>query len=97
MCKLNSENQKLVNNISLALQQISCLSLQDLIRKYNKSWSNVWKIEAKLGYKSYQVQKVPNRRDKQNKNARKAALKSYNEALTKLTGCVIQDDETYLK
>lgn len=50
-----------------------------------------------MGYKTYKAQKVPNRRDKQNENARKRALKLYNEVLIKHKGCVNQDDKTYLK
>ena len=86
-----------MKNINLALQRNPRLSLGDLAKKYNTSRSNVWYIKAKLGYTSYRVQKVPNRRDKQNENARKRALKLYHEVLVKLKGCVIQDDETYLK
>lgn len=66
--------------------------LQNLIRR-----RNVRKIKEKLGFKSYRVRKVPNLRDKQNENARKRALKLCNNVLIKHRGCMIQDDENYLK
>lgn len=95
--KLNSGNKKLVKSIDLALQRNPRLSLRDLAKKFNTSHTTVWRIKAKLGYKSHKVQKIPNRRDKQNETARKRALKLYNEILIKHKGCLIQDDETYLK
>lgn len=47
--------------------------------------------------KSYKIQKVPNCCDKQNETAKKRALKLYSEVLTKHSGCILQDDETYVK
>ena len=40
---------------------------------------------------------MPNRYDKQNLKAKKCARKLYDEILTKFTGCIIIDDETYVK
>ena len=95
--KLNSGNKKLNKSITLALNRNPRLSVRDLASKFDTSKSNAWKVKEKLGFKSYRVQKVPNRRDKQNENARKRAFKLYNDVLTKHKGCIIQDDETYLK
>lgn len=95
--KLKSDHQKLKKKIDLALQRNPKLSLRDLASKFNTSYSKVRRIKAEMNYKSYKVQKVPNRRDKQNENAKKRALKLYTEVLIEHGGCIIQDDETYLK
>lgn len=73
------------------------LSLQDLGVKVKTSTCNVHRIKRILNYRTRKVQKAPNRSYKQNLTARSRARKLYDELLCPHKGCVIMDDETYLK
>lgn len=49
----------------------------------------------KEGYKAYHVIKAPRRNDKQCRTVKSRLRKLYDEILTKRTGCILMDDETY--
>ena len=57
----------------------------------------VHKWRQRLGYQSFKVVKMPNRNDKQNSTAKSRARKLYDNLLTKHNGCILMDDETYVK
>ena len=95
--KINSGDRNLVREVDRSLQQNPSTSVRDLAKKFNSSKSNVFKIKKKLGYKSYRVQKCPNRREKQDQNARKRALKLYCHDMTGKKRCIMVDNESYLK
>ena len=61
------------------------------------SRSMVIRTRNRACLKSFRAIKVPNRNDRQNIFARKRARKLYEGILTKFRGCLVLDDETYVK
>lgn len=57
----------------------------------------VRQVKKRHGYKSFKAIKSPNRTAKQNIAAKSRARKLYDRVLTKTKGCIIMDDETYVK
>lgn len=90
-------NKKLIKKFRRSLASNPGLSDKDRAIKYNISRSTVQKWRTRFGYKSYKVIKAPNRNDKQNKTAKSRARKLYDKLLTKHDGCILLDDETYVK
>lgn len=72
-------------------------SLRDLTKKYHVSHSYVQKVKKRFKLRSYAVIKVPNRNDTQNTKAKGRARKLLRTVLTNFKGCIIMDDETYVK
>ena len=73
------------------------LSDRDRGKKFNISRSLARKMRLKCGYKSYRAIRYPNRTDKQKIDIKKRTRLLYDKILTKHSGCIIMDDETYLK
>lgn len=73
------------------------LSDRDRARKCTTSRENVRRIRSRASLKSYKAIKQPNRTIKQNLVAKKRSRILYTKVLTKFGGCVVMDDETYLK
>lgn len=73
------------------------LSDGDIAIKYNSNKSTVRRIRLRKGYRSYRASKQPNRTLKQNRMAKTRARKLYREVLTRYPGCILMDDETYVK
>lgn len=73
------------------------VSIRDLAKKYNSNFSTVRNILSREGYKSFCASKHPNRSLKQNLVAKKRARLLYERVLTKFDGCILMDDETYVK
>lgn len=73
------------------------LSLRDQAKKFKTSKSNIANIRSRHGLKSFQAIKQPNRTDKQNLVAKQRARLLYDKFLTKFEGCILMDDETYVK
>lgn len=90
-------DKKLANKILRSLKVHPELSDNDRAKKYHTSRSTVIRIRQANNYKSYRARKYPNRTDKQNITIKKRLRKLYDEILTKHGGCVIMDDETYVK
>lgn len=71
-------------------------SVRDAAEKAETSKSTVQRIKKFYNLRSYKVQKVPDRSEKKEVEAKKRARKLYRQYLTKFD-CVIMDDETYCK
>ncbi|XP_055623673.1 uncharacterized protein LOC129767080 [Toxorhynchites rutilus septentrionalis] len=69
----------------------------DIAKKFNADRCTVRKIRLREGKRSYRASKQPNRTLKQNVVAKGRARKLYNKVLTKYDGCILMDDETYVK
>lgn len=72
------------------------LSSRDVAKKVKMSQSYVQKTKSRAGLKSFKAQAAPNRDAKQNLSAKQRSRKLYDNYLTKF-GCVVLDDETYIK
>lgn len=73
------------------------LSIRDQAKIFKTSVFNVWKIRSRHGYKSFRAIKRPNRTHGQNKKAKTRARLLYDNILTRPNGCILMDDETYVK
>lgn len=73
------------------------ISLRDLARKFSAPFSTVRRICRRAGLRSFHSSKHPNRTLKQNLVAKTRARMLYNKVLTKFNGCILMDDETYVK
>lgn len=93
----HASNREMRLKIIRSFKQNPGLSDRDRAKRYGTSKDTVRKIRIKAGYKSYRVIKHPNRADKQSLVAKKRARLLYDEVLTKFEGCIIMDDETYVK
>jgi hypothetical protein len=69
----------------------------DIAKKFNADRCTVRRIRLREGIRSYRASKQPNRTLKQNVVAKGRARKLYNKVLTKYDGCILMDDETYVK
>ena len=83
--------------VIVSLKQNPRLSDQDRAKRYGISKSTSRNVRVKAGYRSYRVIKHPNRSDKQSKVAKNRARSLYDTVLTKFNGCILMDDETYVK
>jgi transposase len=72
------------------------LSTRDVAAKVDASKWFVQKTIKRAGLSVFKVRKAPNRTDKQNTVGKQRARKLYREWLTK-PGCLVMDDETYIK
>lgn len=73
------------------------ISIRELAKKCDSNFSTVRNILSREGYKSFCASKHPNRSLKQNSVAKKRARLLYERVLTKFDGCILMDDETYVK
>lgn len=80
-----------------SLKQHPELSDNDRALKYKTSRCTVLRIRRNHNFKSYRAQKAPNRPLKQQKDVKLRAQKLYDEILTTNDGCLMMDDETYVK
>lgn len=90
-------DQKVANKIRRSFEQNPGLSNRERAKKFKVSEFFVRKVKKVCNFKSYRAIKYPNRSDKQSLTAKTRARKLYEEVLTKLNGCLIMDDETYIK
>ena len=61
------------------------------------SASYVHKVIKKFKLRSFKVIKVPNRNDEVDRRAKTRARKLLTSELKNFTGCILMDDETYVK
>lgn len=73
------------------------ISDYDLAKKLNADRCTVRRIRLREGYKCYRASRQPNRTLKQQTTARSRARRLYDRLLTKREGCLLLDDETYVK
>lgn len=95
--KSTPSNKKLTSKIKRSAIQNPSLSLRQRAVKYGTSHETVRRILKKSNLKIYRAIKMPNRNDVQNLTAKKRCRKLYDQVLTKFKGCLILDDETYVK
>lgn len=93
----NTINKKLFQKITKSVKENPGLSDNQRAVRYGTSVSTGRRYRLKAGLKSYRVIKQPNRSEKQSKVAKKRARLLYNMVLTKNEGCLMMDDETYVK
>lgn len=75
----------------------SQMSVRERAKHYKISKSQMHRIMRKHDFKCFRVQKAPNRNEKQNLTARSRARKLSEKMLTNFNGCLLLDDETYVK
>lgn len=90
-------DKNLRNKIIRSIKTNPGLSDNDRAKRYGCSRSTVRRIRLEGGFNAYRAIKHPNRTDKQNSSAKTRSRKLYDGVLTKFKGCIIQDDETYVK
>lgn len=90
-------NKILTSKIKRSVIQNPGLSLRQRAVKYGTSHETVRRILKKSKLRIYRAIKIPNRNDLQNLKAKKRCRKLYDNVLTKFKGCLILDDETYVK
>jgi transposase len=90
-------DKKMLTNIKRSFEQNPSLSDRDRAKRYRKLKFFIRNLRQELGYKSYRAIKYPNRSDKQQLVAKKLARLLYDRVLTKFNGCLLMDDETYVK
>lgn len=95
--KPGSRDKKLDLKVMKSLTNNPGLSIRDQGKKFGTSASNIVNIRLRNGHRSYRAIKKPNRTDKQELEAKKRARKLYDDVLTKFDGCILMDDETYVK
>jgi transposase len=72
-------------------------SVRDVAKKLGTSSTNVMRAKERMGLQTHRKQKQPKRSTKQAESVKPRARKLYDKLLTKKSGCVIMDDETYIK
>ena len=95
--KKGPRNKKLHATIVRSFKQNPGLSDRDRAKRYGASSKMIYKTRLRSGKQSYNVIKRPNRNDKQNLMSKTRARKLYDTVLTKFKGCIVMDDETYVK
>ena len=90
-------NPRALKRLETSLEEHPDWSDRYRAKKLKVSNFFVHKWRQRLGYQSFKVVKIPNRNDKQNSTAKSRARKLYDNLLTKYNGCILMDDETYVK
>lgn len=90
-------DKKLVNKVLRSLRDHPEYSDNHRASKYKTSRRTIARIRHAHSFKSYRAKKFPNRTDKQEKSVKLRARRLYDDILTKFSGCVLMDDETYVK
>lgn len=90
-------NKHLATKIDRSLQRNPKLSVRDLASQFGTTSSTVQRIKKKMKYKSHKIQKKPKRNERQAVTAKTRARKLYSNLLAGYDGCVMMDDETYIK
>lgn len=90
-------DKKLSERVIRSIKNNPSQSLRDQAKKFKTSKSNIQKIRLRHGLKAFKAIKKPNRTIKQNLTAKKRARLLYENVLTKFQGCIMMDDETYVK
>lgn len=90
-------NPELLSKVKRLYQRKPLSSERDVADSCHTSKSTAHRYKAHLGLHSYIAQKASGRSETDENVVKKRARKLYNTFLTKLDGCVIMDDETYVK
>lgn len=95
--KPGCHNKELKAKVMRSLKNNPSLSDNDRALKFKSTRGIVRRIRVRAGYKSYRAIKYPNRSDKQSLVVKKRSRLLYTNVLTKFKGCILMDDETYVK
>jgi IS30 family transposase len=95
--KKGFKDPKIISKVKRSLERNPDLSYRERAKRYGCSRFLVGKVMKEFGFKSYEAIKQPNRTEKQNLIAKKRARKLYDDILLKFNGCILMDDETYVK
>lgn len=95
--KHGNRDLKLRQKVLRSVAQNPGLSDGDRAKRFGTSRSTARRIRIQGGYRCYHAIKHPNRTDKQSKTAKTRSRQLYQKVLTKFHGCIIMDDETYVK
>lgn len=95
--KSGPANKNLHQKIIRSFKQNPGLSNRKRAERLQTSEWTVRKTKLRGGYTSYKSIKIPNRNEKQSSVVKTRARRLYNKVLTKFNGCLIIDDETYVK
>lgn len=95
--KSGSGNKCNERKVLSSLKAHPCLSVRDLSRKHGIPKSTVQNIKSKLNLRTFKVQIGPRRDEQQDKRARTRARKLHDKMLNGFKGCILMDDETYVK
>jgi hypothetical protein len=90
-------NRKILAKVIHSLKRNPGTSDGDRAKKLRIPAWTVRRYRIKAGYKAYTAKKRPNRNEKQEKVAKTRARLLYDKVLTKHGGCLLMDDETYVK
>lgn len=92
-----TRDQELREKVLRSIKVNPGLSDNDRAKRYGTSKSTIRRIRIYAKLTSYRTIKYPNRSEKQQSIAKKRARRLYEQVLTKFNGCIIMDDETYVK
>ena len=95
--KKRTANPRALERLETSLEEHPDWSDRYRAKKLKVSNFFVHKWRQRLGYQSFKVVQMPNRNDNQNSTAKSRARKLYDNFLTKHNGCILMDDETYVK
>lgn len=95
--KSGTYDRKLRAKVIRSVHNNPGISFRDLAKKFKTNHSTARRICLREGLRSYHASKHPNRTLKQNLVAKTRARKLYEKVLTKYNGCILMDDETYVK
>lgn len=90
-------DKNLLKKIQHTYTQKPSSSKQDVADSLKISKSTVHRYKKHLGLRSFVAQKAAGRSESDEKVVKRRARKLYTNFLTKLDGCIIMDDETYVK
>lgn len=95
--KSGPTDKKLHAKLVKSFKQNPGLSVRDRAKRFNTSIGMVQRTLKRVGMKAFKVVKTPRRTEKQETNMKSRARKLYDEVMTKFNGCLVMDDETYVK
>lgn len=95
--KHGTRDKNLEKKVLVSLRRNPVVSVRDLAKKLNAAKSTIHDIKTRNGFKTFKMQKKPRRDDKGLKVAKSRARKLYDVLLKQHHGCIVQDDETYVK
>lgn len=90
-------NKSMEKKVVRVLKDKPLLSVRDIAKKAQTSASMVQRVKLRNSYKSYKKQKVPKLSPEQRNRAIRRARALYYQVCVGFDGCMILDDETYVK
>lgn len=95
--KIGSFNKTTDNKVRKLIDSKRSLSIRDIAKKCGISHTNVQEIKLRHNLKTYKKRRIAKRSQKQQAVAKTRARKLYEQILVNFEGCILMDDETYVK